>query len=60
MTFQSLVHIPFTNMNEAGFMTDIAVSHQVAIETLWSHFWGAVMSSIFIYSRCCGYEEMEW
>ena len=31
-------------------MTYTVASHQVAIETLWLHFWGAVTSSIFIHS----------
>ena len=33
-----------------GFMTSTAANHQVAIETLWLHFGGAVITSIFIQS----------
>ena len=36
--------------NQAGFMTYTAVSHQVVIKTLWPHFRGGVMSSIFVCS----------
>ena len=34
--------VPSTNMEEAGFMTYTAASHQVAIEMLWLHYYGAV------------------
>ena len=44
----SLVHVPSTNMEEAGVMTCIADSRQVAIKMLWPHF-VFVMSSIFTY-----------
>ncbi len=43
--FFSLAH---ANMEVAGFMTYTAASHQGAIKMFWLHFWGAVMSSIFI------------
>ena len=43
----SLVHVPYTNMEEAGFITYTVASHQVAIETLWLHFSGTVMLYIF-------------
>ena len=43
-----LPHVPFANMEEAGFITFTAVSHQGGIKTIWLHFYGAVMSSIFI------------
>ena len=33
--FFTLVHVPSTNMEEAGFMTYTAAHHQGAIETLW-------------------------
>ena len=33
-------------------MTYTAGSHQAAIKTLWLHFQGAVMSSIFMSSQC--------
>ena len=41
-------------MEEAGFMTYTAASHQGAIEMIWLHFYGAVTSSIFIYHFCKG------
>ena len=44
------VHVPSTNMEGAGLMTSTAVSRQRAMEIFWLHFWGAVMTSIFIYS----------
>ena len=36
-------------MEEEGFMTYPAASHQGEMQTLWLHFRGAVMSSILIY-----------
>ena len=38
------------DLEEAGFMTCTAASQQMAIKMIWLHFYGAVMSSIFIYS----------
>ena len=46
----SLAYVTSTNMEEVGFMTYTAVSHQEVIEILWLHFQGAILSSIFIYS----------
>ena len=45
-----LYHVPTANMEEAGFITYTAASHQVVINVLWLHFWGAVVSAIFINS----------
>ncbi len=36
-------------MEGAEFMTYTGASHQGAIEMFWFHFWGAVMSSFFVY-----------
>lgn len=44
----SLAHVPSAYMEEAGFMAYIATSHQGAM--IWFRFWGAVMSSDFMYS----------
>ena len=41
-------HVPSTNMEKAGFMTYNAASHKEVIKNVLT--WGAVMSSIFIYS----------
>ena len=44
-------NIPETNTGTmccAGFITCTAASHQGVIKTLWLHFWGAVISSIFV------------
>ena len=49
--FFSLAHVPSTNMEGAGLMTYTAASHQGVIKMFWLHFWGAVMTSIFIYSQ---------
>lgn len=38
---------PSANMERAGFMTT-APGHQGVIKRLWLHFWGPLMSSIFI------------
>ena len=35
------------SMSQEGFKIYTVASHQVVIETLWLHFQGAVMSSIF-------------
>ncbi len=50
--FLSLAHVPSANMEGAEFMSYTGASHQGAIKMIWLHFWGAVMSSIFIYSLC--------
>lgn len=42
--------VPSINMEEAGFMTYTAASHQRAIKMCWLYFLGAFMSSSFIYS----------
>lgn len=34
--------------------TYTAACHQRAIKLLWLHFWGALMFSIIVYSRCKG------
>ena len=41
----------FSSVEEAGFMTYAAASHQGAIEMFWLIFGGAVTLSIFIYSQ---------
>ena len=41
-----LLHVPSINMEEVGFKTYTAASHQAASETLWLHFCRAVISSI--------------
>ena len=46
--FLNLAHVLSANMERVGFMTCTTASHQGSIEMFWLHFWGAVMSSIFI------------
>ena len=41
-----------TDMEDAGFMTNAAASHQGVTDMIWLHFGGAVMFSIFINSLC--------
>ncbi len=48
--FDFLVWLMSANMQGVGFMNYTVASQQGAIEMFWLHFWGAVMSSIFIYS----------
>ena len=36
-------------MEEVGSMNYTAASHQGATKIVWLHFWGTVISSIFIY-----------
>ena len=43
---------PESDLEEAGCMSYVAVSHQMAIQALWLHFRRAVTSSIFINSLC--------
>ena len=50
LTFFGFVHVPSTNMQEAGFMIYTTANHQGAIKALWLHFWEAVTSSIFMFS----------
>ena len=38
----------FINMEEAGIRSYTTASHQGVIKMIWFHFWGAVMSAIFI------------
>ena len=38
--FYLMVHVPSSNMDEGGFMTYTAASHQGVIKKLWLHFWG--------------------
>ena len=45
--FFSLAHVSSSNMEEAGFMTNTAASHQVAITMLWLRFRGAFMTFHF-------------
>ena len=47
----SFVHVQSSNMEEVGFITQTAASHKVVIKTLWLHFLGAFISSIFLYSQ---------
>ena len=47
---KNVFDVPFANMEGAGFVIYTAARHQGAIEMIWLHFWGAVMSSIFICS----------
>ena len=51
----NLVHVPATNMEEAGFMNNMVASHQVAILMLWLHLSKAVMLSIFRHSLWFGH-----
>ena len=41
-----------TNMEEVGSMSCTAASQQGGVKTIGLHFYGAVMSSIFIYCYC--------
>ena len=41
---------------EAEFMTYTAASPQGEIKMLWLHFWGTVMSTIYLYSSV----SLEW
>ena len=47
----SLVNVPSTNIEGAGFMTCTEPNHQGAIKVIWLNFWATVMSSIFLYSQ---------
>ena len=47
----SSVHVPPTNMEEAGFMTYTAASLQGANEMFWLIVWAAVMPSIYIWMQ---------
>lgn len=44
-----LVHVPSTDMEEAGCNPYSSASHLGAIKMLWFHFWGAVFH---IYTVC--------
>lgn len=44
----SSTHVPFANVNGAGFMICTEAGHQGAITMSWPHFLGALMSPIFI------------
>lgn len=43
------VYSEFDIGEEDRFMIYAAAHHQVVLEMLWFHFWGVLMSSIFIY-----------
>lgn len=42
--------VPCANMEGAVFMIYTAGSHQVTTGMFWLHFWGAVISAIFIFT----------
>ena len=57
LDFFSLIHVPYSNMEDVGFMTCTEASHRGAIKTFQLRFWGAVLLSIFMYSLCYIHRE---
>lgn len=46
----NVVHIPSANMKREGFMNYSVASHHRNEQEFWFHFWGAMMSSIFMHN----------
>ena len=55
-----MVHVPLIDMEEEGLVTYTAASQQEAIKRVWLHFWGAVMSSTFIYGKYPSPVTVHW